>query len=192
MAFVHSSLHAVITKKFPPWHHPCVDINCEEEDSRKLQLPISLLFATHFHSSLAWAEKILLSERFRGTLCNFLTGRDELAHLQWALRMACPYDSEQCLQTAAREGNLPMLQWMTEQQDQQQIRGESSRHRCKKQVQLVLKAASGGHLEVIRWLRAQGCPWNEYGTVSTNRTISLSILPGRVIRFLACLWLCMK
>ena len=29
-------------------------------------------------------------------------------------------------------------------------------------TKLFVKACEGGHLEIIRWLRSEGCPWGAY------------------------------
>ena len=29
-------------------------------------------------------------------------------------------------------------------------------------MRILVSAATGGHLEVLKWARENGCPWNEY------------------------------
>ena len=33
---------------------------------------------------------------------------------------------------------------------------------CPWDVEVCTRAAGGGHLEVLKWLRAEGCPWDEH------------------------------
>ena len=161
LEFVHSSLHALITKKrmFSVSNYPS-QYAASGGEKKPQQLPISLLFASQLYNHHSWTERILLSDRFRENLCAYLTGRGELVPLKWALQRHCPYDEGRCLVIAARVGHLRILQWI---QQEEVNRGSTSS--CINWAEnICIAAARGGHLEVIRWLRLQGCPWNEYGT----------------------------
>jgi hypothetical protein len=66
----------------------------------------------------------------------------------------CPWDARCCV-NAARNGDLPILQWMR----------DSTIHAdpCAWDKWACLLAARNGHVEVLKWMRAQNppCPWNK-------------------------------
>src|SRR4029079_513747 len=59
-------------------------------------------------------------------------------------------DKEPASVLAARYGQLELLKWGVEQAG------------WKLEARLCTAAAEGGHVEVLEWLRANGCPWDDY------------------------------
>jgi len=65
------------------------------------------------------------------------------AHQQW-----CSFNAGLCMDLAARNGRLDILQWLWS-------------HDYPLYSQLCVEAIQGGHLHVLQWLRKQECPWNK-------------------------------
>ena len=47
---------------------------------------------------------------------------------------------------------------------------------CPWDVKACRSAAKSGHLEVLKWLRAEGCPWDEYACESAEVGGQLEVL----------------
>ncbi len=85
------------------------------------------------------AEKIPLA--FLCTRFRVLSSQDLASQSKFDLRAA--------MYLAAFQGQIPLLQWY------------HTILRCPFNTTLCAYAASGGHLEVLQWLRERGCPWDE-------------------------------
>ena len=99
--------------------------------------------------------------------CN---GAASLEVLQWLRSNGCPWDGYTIEFSAAR-GQLEQLKWAHEQ---------GGAPLC---LDTFIEAAAGGHIEVLSWLRAQGCPWDE--------TVCAAAKEVEVIRWLhehGCSW----
>ena len=70
--------------------------------------------------------------------------------LKWLFEKGCPNDHKLCASRAAYTAHVHILQWM---KDNGMIGEWHGYH--------MFSAASFGHLEVVKWLRANGCPWDE-------------------------------
>ena len=70
--------------------------------------------------------------------------------LKWLFEKGCPMDHTRCASRAAYTAHVHILQWM---KDNGMIGEWHGYH--------MFSAASFGHLEVVKWLRANGCPWDE-------------------------------
>ena len=70
--------------------------------------------------------------------------------LKWLFEKGCPISRKLCASGAVNSGHVHMLQWMKDNG----MTGEwRERH--------MYSAACNGHLEVVKWLHANGCPWDE-------------------------------
>jgi len=58
-------------------------------------------------------------------------------------------DSYPFVVSAVRAGSISLLQWVLD-------------HGAELADDTCTKAAMGGQVEVLKWLRANGCPWQEY------------------------------
>ena len=61
-----------------------------------------------------------------------------------------------CVADAAGRGHLEAIKEMR----RSKARGTDESARARWSEDAVEKAAEGGHLEVVQWLRQNGCPWN--------------------------------
>lgn len=100
-----------------------------------------------------------------------------LATVRWLLGedVRCPFDVFS-LYAAARAGDLPIIQLLLD-------RGAGSRGLDSK---LTGCAARGGHLEVLKWLREKGCPWDEEVCAAAARGGHIETL--RYLRDNGCPW----
>jgi len=83
-----------------------------------------------------------------------LTALTSLYKLKWAVSCRLPMGADLCA-TLAYNGLLDMLQFAI---GMQPLR--SSRHSRQWDESTCAEAAKGGHLEVLQWARANGCPWD--------------------------------
>ena len=70
--------------------------------------------------------------------------------LQWLHGVGCPSDVSTST-AAARHGNMQCLQWIV-------ARSSSILHGFG--ARIMIAAAEGGHLDILKWLRGKGCRWN--------------------------------
>ena len=96
--------------------------------------------------------------------------------LSWARENGCDWDAENCALEAAHRGHLEVLQCMRAKglkwtDDPPMGSGTAIgdgatcfRAVCGSSI-LCANAASAGHLHILKWLRANGCPWNEVSQV---------------------------
>ena len=132
--------------------------------------------------------------------------------LQWAL--AGPYygrrgsvflggqtcTMRQVCAHAARQGHLATLQWVQgrfhvevgeiEKLPRWLVGQDEAKHRAERAQewaqQICTQAASGGHLDVILWARANGYPWDKATTRAAAQEGHLHVLQH--VRTLACPW----
>ena len=70
--------------------------------------------------------------------------------LKWLFEKGCPISRNLCASGAMISGHVHILQWMKDNG----ITGEWRYYH-------MYSAANRGRLEVVKWLRADGCPWDE-------------------------------
>ena len=70
--------------------------------------------------------------------------------LKWFFEKGFPMDLKWCVSGAMNSGHVHILQWMKDNG----ITGELRDYH-------MYSAANRGRLEVVKWLRADGCPWDE-------------------------------
>jgi hypothetical protein len=70
--------------------------------------------------------------------------------LKWLFEKGCPMDHTRCASRAAYTAHVHILQWMKDNG----MTGEWCDYH-------MWSAASRGHLDVVKWLHANGCPWDE-------------------------------
>ncbi|CAM9288055.1 unnamed protein product, partial [Hapterophycus canaliculatus] len=109
----------------------------------------------------------------RAGVCAAVARTGNLALLKRAREEGCPWNHRTSA-AAAEGGHLHVLKWVRgeREQQQQQRRDQKgkkdgdpcSSHRplCPWHANTAMAAASGGHLEVLKWLRENGCGWDEY------------------------------
>lgn len=81
-------------------------------------------------------------------------GVDSVAVLQWLYEKGLWY--KHAGSTAARGGNLPAVKWQIKQ-NKAKLGSFGEERRLK---DLCLAACKGGHVQVLRWLKKRGCPWD--------------------------------
>ena len=69
---------------------------------------------------------------------------------KWLFEKGCPISRKLCASGAVNSGHVHMFQWMKDTGMTDKWR---ERH--------MYSAACNGHLEVVKWLHANGCPWDE-------------------------------
>ena len=72
--------------------------------------------------------------------------------LKWLFEKGCPIDHTRCASRAAYTAHVHILQWMKD--------NGMTVEWCD-DLYHMFSAASKGHLDVVKWLRANGCPWDE-------------------------------
>ena len=76
--------------------------------------------------------------------------------LKWLFEKGCPMDHTRCASRAAYTAHVHILQWMKDNG----MTGEF--HPVKwREYHMRFAAGRGHHLEVVKWLHADGCPWDE-------------------------------
>jgi len=108
--------------------------------------------------------------------CSYAAGGGWLEVLQWARVHDCPWDERTC--EMGRSVGAP---WCPEVGAGAPLPVESGKDVCIRRVRWaaggtavgtgarvplghrdVLSAAAGGHLDMLRWAREHGCPWNKW------------------------------
>jgi len=121
----------------------------------------------------------------RETCANAAEG-GHLEVLKWARENGCPWDERTCA-NAAEGGHLEVLKWARENGcpwDEGRARTRRGRPPRGAEVgarerlpvgrgRTCANAAKGGHLEVLKWARENGCPWDE-GRARTRRRAATS------------------
>ena len=93
-------------------------------------------------------KRVLLSDRFKGKLCNEAARRGYVSTLKWAREHGCSWNDVTC-RYAAKGGHLDCLIWARD-------------HGCDWDRDTCKAAARGGYLDCLKWAREHGCPWDEY------------------------------
>ena len=78
-----------------------------------------------------------------------------MATIKW-LRSKGKHFDQFCVADAAGRGHLEAIKEMR----RSKARGTDESSRARWSVEAVEQAAKGGHLEVVQWLRQNGCPWD--------------------------------
>jgi hypothetical protein len=107
--------------------------------------------------------------------CKAAAAGGHLDVLKWARKMNCPWDETTCA-AAAAGGHLNVLMWLRTHkklwngktyQGHNEDRYRSTRacmmvdDKCPWNLKTCEVAASGGHLDVLKWARIHGCDWSE-------------------------------
>ena len=116
-------------------------------------------------------------------------GRVEL--VRWALAEGCPRERALMAYVGAERGHVQVVQWVVEELDFNPDRHLMSRAAIGGKLELVqwlrargcpwdaaacAQAAEGGSFEVLQWLRAQGCPWNDKTCAEAARHARVELL----------------
>ena len=98
------------------------------------------------------------------------------AVLQWlqAPPCSCPWDSS-CTMWAAGKGNVPMLQWLWEQE-------------CPADSTVTMDAGMCGSLPMLQWLRARNVPWDATLCMSAARRGDVAMLQWARSQNPCCPW----
>ena len=76
--------------------------------------------------------------------------------LKWLFEKGCPIEHKHVALRAVNSGHVHILQWMKDNG----MTGEF--HPVKwREYHMRFAAGRGHHLEVVKWLHADGCPWDE-------------------------------
>ena len=110
------------------------------------------------------------------SVCANAASNGHLALLQWARTNRCPWNVRDCILGAAKNGHLHVIRWMhavgrswTPKEEYgshlnvvlgDQDAGWSKDTPHQRGLQAMSQAALGGHLHVVQWMRANGCPWD--------------------------------
>lgn len=90
--------------------------------------------------------------------------------LRWALDNGCPRRSKHLCTVAARSGQIEVLAML---RGDQRYASEFTMN-----VWTFIETAEAGNIEVLEWLRANGCPWN-HGAYSTSALAQVRSWRGR-------------
>ena len=106
----------------------------------------------HFLGSealLVWAEKN--GYPFRGRIFHIATTLGNVEALDWAVTRGYSWEGYRRIicQWAVVYGQLEVLKWARE------------RHGCPWDTHTCAAAVIAGHLDILKYLRAAGCPWNQ-------------------------------
>ena len=85
--------------------------------------------------------------------------------LEFLRKMECPWDGVKCSEAAARKGQLKTLIWLKKLDPL----GPWTTSTCS-------SAAWEGQLEILKWLRSEGCPWDAWTTWAAARAGDLPCL----------------
>lgn len=107
------------------------------------------------------------------------TDRGHLDILKWAIDKRCPFINHELISIAVRKGHLHILEWIRDHlggigyidEDVMQTMVEKGKLEIAKWIsenyrgyqhkaRFCTIAAKWGHLEMLQWLRSQGCEWN--------------------------------
>jgi hypothetical protein len=113
------------------------------------------------------------------TVCASLAKRGDFEALRWVRENGCVWYDFCIVSDAASSGNIEMTAWVKEQvrlpyrADSMSAAAGSCQtamcqflyaEQCPWSEYACLAAAYGGHVDTLRWLREQGCPWIEKDT----------------------------
>ena len=113
-----------------------------EEDRSKV-LSIELIMMWEMED---YFKNVLLSLKFKSTLCYQTCKKGYVETLKWARENGCEWESY-ISKVAARNGHLDCLKWA----------GENG---CEWDKDTCTAAARNGHLDCLKWARENGCPWD--------------------------------
>ena len=139
LSYLHDQLFRLVSKKLIKYNNSTISQN----------IPISVLIST---DSFREYDKILLSSRFKSTLCRFTSKLGNISALRWARDHGCPWDESTCSVTAYH-GHMDLLRWLRSQD-------------CPWDLWTCTFAAGSGNLGVLQWARSEGCPWNSMACVN--------------------------
>ena len=94
------------------------------------------------------------------------TVRGRLDMLRFAVEGGCKMSLKGCKKTAAFYGHQSLLRYMADQCDSGSLAGLD--RLGDDPGELCALAASGGHLELVKWLRSHGCEWGRTITAAAR------------------------
>ena len=94
-----------------------------------------------------------------------------MATIKW-LRSKGKHFDQFCVADAAGRGHLEAIKEMR----RSKARGTDESSRARWSEEAVEEAAKGGHLEVVQWLRQNGCPWSIWACTFSARGGHLEVL----------------
>jgi hypothetical protein len=108
------------------------------------------------HASYPWDERTTRAATVRG----------RLDILRFAVEGGCKIFLTRCKKEAAFNGHQALLEYMASLCDGASLAGLDLHD---KPGELCAHAASGGHLELLKWLRSHGCEWGRTITAAARR-----------------------
>lgn len=91
----------------------------------------------------------------------------DLEMIKWYReQVCCTYWDEYATDQAASNGHLEVLKYLD----------KCELHSNWNDYSMIWGAAGGGHLEVVKWLRARGCPWTSIATYGAAEQGHLEVL----------------
>ena len=100
------------------------------DEQRAKRLSIEMIMRSGLED---YFQHLLISDRFKGALCNQAARRGYVSTLKWAREHGCDWDADTCIE-AAKGGHLDCLIWARE-------------HGCDWDSSTCYWAAEGGHFE---------------------------------------------
>ena len=100
-----------------------------------------------------------------------------VALAKWALAEGCPREAEDgfsMADAAAQHGHKELAQWLIQERGFAMTRG------------VMAMAALNGNLELVRWLRGEGCDWSAWACRCAGRAGRLEVLQW--LRANGCPW----
>jgi hypothetical protein len=116
-------------------------------------------------------------------VCRIAAARGHLKCLEYAVRNGCPWEARTCALAAAFGGRLACLEYVHRMAAQT---GDDRSPGDLWSPAVCAAAASGGHLDVLRYARENGCPWDERTCAHAAASGSIECL--RYAREHGCPW----
>jgi len=120
-----------------------------------------------------WALRIGCPFLWNAKLSARMAKHNAVHALAWARTHGLRWDEETCMK-AAKHGHLAVLQMVA--RERRGALDVGLLDRTMFNVRVFSYAASGGHMEVVRWLHEHDCPWNDTATMAAARFGHLEVL----------------
>eukprot|EP00953_Heterococcus_sp_UTEX-ZZ885_P001576 1372-Heterococcus_DN1.PRE.3 len=110
---------------------------------------------------------------FSNYVCDAQTCNGHLPILQWLVLNGCPWNTSTFTNAAVKRNDVPMLAWVKEQGvvfNAKTMKADAEKghlavcqylraEQCEWDVTACFWAAYGNHIDTLRWLHENGCPW---------------------------------
>jgi len=131
-------------------------------DNEDYRLPLSLIMSSSLED---YFEPVLLSDRFKGILCDECAKRGELSSLMWARLKGCPWTIPISILEIGRQAvsssfGFAVMSTIFES-NLQHIGELDPDYESQIQTGACYLAAQAGHLHILEWARNNGCEWDE-------------------------------